>query len=337
MIYEYYYSRLSLSEQKIYRTMLKELEEMKEVITIKDYFDIDRFDVITDAIHWDHPELFQIDFHYYLRGVSPEGMELEPSYFYTWEVYQKKKMQMEKVIEKLIQMANKENLGNDLKKCRWIHDRLVRNIVYGGKHVQNTSDISDAHTIEGVFLHKRAVCEGISKAFKLLSDRLGLKSIVAIGVAGMGEGGPHAWNISCLDGNFVQIDATWDGNLSLACQYYRYDFFAVSDQEIQIDHEYTEFTDYPICSTMQYSYFAKKGCLLKNPEQLKHFFDTAFKEEKKAIYFKISGNIADKEKFSQKISEMLYDFMCKYGTINVAFRDCSNKERLVFFYKRELL
>lgn len=335
MIYEYYYSRLNPSEQRIYRKMLKELGKMKEVITVKGYFDVDRFDAITDAIHWDHPELFHIDFHSYRRGVSSEGMDLVPNYFYTMEVYQNKKQKMECVIDKLMQMANKENLNNDLKKCRWIHDRLVRNIVYGGKHVPNTSNISDAHTIEGVFLHKRAVCEGISKAFKLLSDRLGLQSIVAVGIAGMGDGGPHAWNISSLDGNFVQIDVTWDGNLSLACQYFRYDYFALTDLEMQIDHEYTDFLDYPICSTMRYSYFAQTGSLLSNPKQLESFLDKEFKAKKTAIYFKINGNISNIEKFSQKVLEMLYDFMGKYGMINEGFLDWSNHERLIYFFKRE--
>ena len=238
-------------------------------------------------------------------------------------------------IEKLMQMAVKENLSNDLKKCRWIHDRLVRNIVYGGKHVPNSSTISDAHTIEGVFLHKRAVCEGISKAFKLLSDRLGLQSIVAVGVAGMGDGGPHAWNISCLNGEFVQMDVTWDGNLSLACQHYRYDYFAITDLEIQSDHEYTEFLDYPICSTAKYSYFVQRNCLLSNPKQLEAFLDKEFRAKSTAIYFKIYGNIANKKKFSQKVIEMLYDFMCKYGMINVDFLDWSNQERMIFFYKQE--
>lgn len=335
MIYEYYYSRLNPTEQKIYRKILKELENLKAEIKINGYFDIDRFDVITDAVHWDHPELFYVDFHHYRRGVSQEGIELEPNYFYTSEVYKKKQQQMEKVIEKLMQMAVKENLSNDLKKCRWIHDRLVRNIVYGGKHVPNSSTISDAHTIEGVFLHKRAVCEGISKAFKLLSDRLGLQSIVAVGVAGMGDGGPHAWNISCLNGEFVQMDVTWDGNLSLACQHYRYDYFAITDLEIQSDHEYTEFLDYPICATMKYSYFAQRKCLLSNPKQLEDFFDKEFRAKSTAIYFKINGNIPNKEKFSQKVIEMLYDFMCKYGMIDVDFLDWSNQERMIFFYKQE--
>lgn len=335
MIYEFYYSKLNSLEQRIYRNLQKALEAMQEEMLISGFFDIDRIDMIFEAIHWDHPELFHVNFHSYRRGVSKEGVIFVASYFYTMEEYKKKQRQIEKVIEKLMEMANKENLGTDLKKCIWIHDRLVRNIVYGGKHIPNTSEVSEAHTIVGVFLQKLAVCEGISMAFKLLSDRLGLKSIVAYGEAGMGDGGPHAWNISCIDGEFVQVDATWDGNLSLACQYFRYDYFAMTDLEIQLDHEYTTFLDYPICGTMKYSYFSRKNCLLSNPKQLEAFFEKEFKAKSDTIYFKIKGNIANKEKFSQKVLEMLIDFMQKYGIIEKGFLDWSNHEALIFMFKRQ--
>lgn len=57
------------------------------------------------------------------------------------------------------------------------------------------------------------VCEGISKAFKYLCDKVGIKSGIVIGNV-KGEVAAHAWNQICIEGAWYNIDVTFDMNLS---------------------------------------------------------------------------------------------------------------------------
>lgn len=335
MIYEYYFSKLTPPEQKVYRIVQKGLEKLETTITILKSYDEDHFMSILEALHWDHPELFYVEFHRFQFQYGSGYTGYQPQYLWKGEILKKKQQQIDTVIKNLMKMAEGANLKSDLQKCRWIHDRLIRNIVYGHKPIESSSDFDDAYTIEGVFLSKRAVCEGISLAFKLLSDHLGLNSIVAYGDAGMDEGGAHAWNISMIDGNFVQIDATWDGNISLACRHFRYDYFALSDLEIQVDHEYTDYMDYPICSTMNYSYFAKRRCLLNHPKEVDSFLDKVFKANETTVYFRINGDIERSEIIRRKVSDALYAAMKRNRIWNRSYMDYSNINQLIFFYKIE--
>lgn len=333
MVYEFYFTKLTSQEQNVYRKVLQGLQEKKTAIPIFKSFDNDHFYKILNAVHLDHPELFYVEFHS-CQFQMPKGYTVYlPTYYDTGEALKEKERQMETVIGKLVDGAKNANLKSDLQKCRWIHDKLVRNIVYGYKAISDPEDLYDAHTIEGVFLNRKAVCEGISLAFKLLGDRLGLETMVACGNAGMDDGEGHAWNICRIDQDFVQVDATWDGNLSLECRYYRYDYFALSDLEIQNDHEYTDFLEYPICATMKHSYFFRKGCLLKNPKEVESFLDRTLREGESTVYFRVQGKMEQREQIMRKVTDLLRTAMGRHRLWGRAYEDLSNEAQLTFFYK----
>ena len=51
------------------------------------------------------------------------------------------------------------------------------------------------------------VCEGYSKAFKFLCDKIGIPCVLVDGTAG---GGAHMWNYIALDGAWYAVDVTWN-------------------------------------------------------------------------------------------------------------------------------
>ena len=69
---------------------------------------------------------------------------------------------------------------------------------------------------------KKAVCQG----YALLFYRLALENnIDARLIAGLGNGGPHGWNIVKIGNCYYNLDSTWDAGYTKI----GYNFFLVTD------------------------------------------------------------------------------------------------------------
>lgn len=98
----------------------------------------------------------------------------------------------------------------DYEKCKSIYQSIIDITEY---------DISApyAHGIAGVLYDGRAVCEGYSKAFKILCDRENIPCISVLGNYNAEELTAHMWNYVYLDGAWYGCDPTFDettGNLT---------------------------------------------------------------------------------------------------------------------------
>ena len=100
-----------------------------------------------------------------------------------------------------------ENSASELELELLIHDKIIENIDYKYSSGTTPSDEGSAHSITGVFDKTGVVCEGYAKAFQLLANYAGLESIYAVGY---GNGGGHAWNLINIDGEWYNLDVTWD-------------------------------------------------------------------------------------------------------------------------------
>lgn len=93
------------------------------------------------------------------------------------------------------------------------------------------------HTPYGAFADGVAVCEGYATAAKLMLNRLGILCDIQIGTCT--NGGGHAWNLVYLDGEWYQLDVTWnDGSRS------RTDYLLVTD-EYMLKSRTWDFSNYP--------------------------------------------------------------------------------------------
>ena len=92
----------------------------------------------------------------------------------------------------------------------------------------------------GALVEGKAVCEGYTRAFQLLCDRLSVPCWVIQGQAeGFdGEGNTnHIWNCVMLDGDWYQVDVTWDdydSNPTVGDEQYFY--FNLTTAEMLKDH-----------------------------------------------------------------------------------------------------
>ena len=106
---------------------------------------------------------------------------------------------------KLDQLMDQANTlcQTDLEKVFYVHEWLVQNIAYDREHLSD--DVQDDHNLRGALLEGTAVCDGYAKTYALTLRKLGITGVL---VTSKDIG--HAWNMVELDGNWYQVDCTWD-------------------------------------------------------------------------------------------------------------------------------
>lgn len=129
---------------------------------------------------------------------------------------------------------------NELEKVKAIHDWLVYNVEYDIAGVRSGSIPATSFTAEGLFDTHIAVCDGYSKAFLALAERAGLEAIrvTGSGTNSSGISQSHAWNQVKIEGNWYNIDVTWDDPI-VSADYgdnLSYFYFLVPDTEFYTDH-----------------------------------------------------------------------------------------------------
>ena len=96
------------------------------------------------------------------------------------------------------------------EKLKEVHDHICNLVSYGNA----STVIEQQHTPYGAYYsNRKVVCEGYSKLFKILVDKLGIaENVLVSGYAhtSNSSGGAHMWNIVSLEGNWYLLDATWD-------------------------------------------------------------------------------------------------------------------------------
>lgn len=207
---EYWRDRLDFASERVYACLLHGIRRQEK--------EIDCGDASTDsvenaylAIYNDHPELF------YLSS-APQIVQRQVGFpgfgklacsnsFLTTPIYSSKQIhecelrinEVKAVIKKkmTLQMSDEE-------KVLLVAEYLVRNTVYEVNNHYNQNAAS-------ALCFGRAQCSGISKAFKLLMDEIGIWCISISGDAADEQGsfGPHAWNIVKLSSDYYHVDITF--------------------------------------------------------------------------------------------------------------------------------
>lgn len=109
---------------------------------------------------------------------------------------------------------------NNIEKIKAIHDYLIMNVTYDNDLLVLLANGADnikeynGFFLEGVFLDKEAVCEGISKAFMALCNIEGIPCVTVEGyITDNPSGVGHAWNKVYVDSAWYIVDATSDGTI----------------------------------------------------------------------------------------------------------------------------
>lgn len=165
--------------------------------------------------------------------------------------------------EKIIAQIITKNMS-EYERVKAIHDWIVINVQYDYAGLQNETLSSTAYNADGALCYKLAVCQGYAEAFHLLCAKAGVQSYIMYGEAGNATDGwdSHAWNVVRINGEWYQVDCTWDdplinGTVVNGRENLLYTYFLLTDKEMYYDHkldaEYTK--NEKVCtSTLFYGY-----------------------------------------------------------------------------------
>ena len=131
---------------------------------------------------------------------------------------------------------------SDFEKEIQIIKYLVETVSFDETEVRNYNPhINESYKAYGALVNKKAVCSGYAKAFDLLAKSCGLLTNIVTGTAINSQNldGPHAWNQICLDGEWYNVDVTWEDpftNVKLGFDRLLNHYINRTDVEFAINH-----------------------------------------------------------------------------------------------------
>lgn len=235
----FYRNRLNPADSAIYETIFDGLMNWKSQIILKKQYDIEHVYSIYTMVLRDCPMLFHVS-----TGISMHKFPVAivvPNYIMTPEQYERASR---KVQEFALRSVDKMKHLDPYHRAKNIHDSMLKHVIYGDL------DAEHSHNAIGAILKKLAVCESISKAYKLLCDVNQIPCIVIFGYGSSADGvnwgdvasddheDNHAWNCIKVGGRWYNVDVTYDLGISNypKDQAFRYDYFCRSDAVFRADH-----------------------------------------------------------------------------------------------------
>lgn len=227
-----YYGMLDGELQQLYRQIYANAIEQREsfapVITVG----IERVRDVFEAVYNDHPELFWLETEYSCK-YTQKGICLEISLKYneTAEDLKKAQAQFDEQTKLILEGANKHS--SDYDKEVFVHDALVKRVEYYTKSDMGQSAYS-------ALVNGKSVCAGYARAFQYLMQQLDIPCYYCTGYSGE----DHAWNIVKLNGNYYNVDVTWDDTKPST-----YDYFNKTDIDFAKTHVRKSLSVYlPACN-----------------------------------------------------------------------------------------
>ncbi|MBQ8171641.1 MAG: chitobiase/beta-hexosaminidase C-terminal domain-containing protein [Oscillospiraceae bacterium] len=296
---KYAYNTLTAKQKKLYKAVYDGVSELDEKIDVYDLgCSEDDIRVVFYAVAFDNPQFFWLktECDYSLLGKTLRSVS--PAYLYT----KSKAASITKDVEKAAQKIINEALKKDdlFERVLYIHDTIVNMTKYisdGENHIRG---------VNGPLLNGEALCEGYAKTFAYLCQSIGIEAVCISGKSG----GDHMWNIVKLDGEWYQMDVTFDDPTNItACEH---TYFCITTEQILKDHKLDNPFSVPDCTATEYSYFEATGTTLY----------TNVNEAYEALVKQAAANF----KKGILTTEIICDEVC----VKKLFNLIGNKERDIF-------
>ena len=291
----YYHDLLSGEERQVYHDIKKGLSSLSGSFQTA-RLDFAKLSEIYFLVRLDDPWIFYTDgfsIKYYDRS---DSVIMEPKYLFKKKEIQEHTKALQSRIEKLTRPALSMS-GSEAEK--YVHDLICDTVRY------DKLKKAYSHELIGPLFHGIGVCEGISKTAKVLLDRLGIPSVIALSDSAPEKGIKyrHTWNVVALEKGYAHLDVTFDETLS-RCGIHRYDYFNLPDRDIFRDHEPVMYR-MPECALPDEVYYKRSKMVLTTEERLDRELIKAAKK-KKELLFQWKGSYFTREvlrRFCEMISE----------------------------------
>lgn len=228
-----YYDMLDDQEKTLYAQLYANAESIQKSFAPTVNVNDQELEEVFEAVFYDHPELFWLDTGYTYQYTSDGTIvEVDLKYNETANDLNASKAAFDNAATQIINGARQ--YGNAEDQERYVHDAIINEVDYDLNATLNQSAYS-------ALVNHATVCAGYAKAFQYVMLQLG---IPAYYVTGTSENEDHAWNIVLINGQYVNVDLTWDDTSGQ-----RYRFFNLSDAQMNDSHTRTGLSvNLPACN-----------------------------------------------------------------------------------------
>ncbi len=290
----YSYNQLNEKQLYIYDAVITAVEQLKTDVALSTVMDIsaDDYCEVYQQIYNDEHALFYIDtkMQYAMNTNTKKLASAIIFYKYSDEKILEMQKEISAEVEKILAGVTDDMTEYD--KVKYFHDYLASTVVYD-------EDAENCRDIYGVFVDKKAICGGYSKAFSLLCDKVGIETVTVTGDA---DGEAHMWNMVKIDGQWYNIDVTYAVTESELGSYVRYDYFCVTDEMLAGTRSvYEQIYTYPEATSQDCDYYVKNGLIADSWEDAKAMFGNQIAEVSKGDSFVIQVKCSSKETYDDVI------------------------------------
>lgn len=286
----YVYESLAEEDRKVYDQMLDAINSYEDEVTLS-ASNGQKLEDIFECIKADHGELFWVDsFRYtqYQRNGETQKLSFSPNYTMTKEQCDATQRRLDVRVQKYLDGIEKD--ASDYEKVCYVYRSLIKKVNYNVNAENNQNIIS-------VFLNRETVCQGYASAMQYLMSLLDVPCVIVTGTA---NGGPHAWNMVQLDGEWYYVDVTW-GNSAYHdenendVKYVEYDYLNVTSEELFRTHHPRVNFELPECTAIEYNYYVQSGKYFDSLEEtalteIGNIFKRAYEKNVRTISVKFSSN-----------------------------------------------
>lgn len=268
----YQYSKLSSSDKQIYSMLTNAMESTTNIVKLDNQsISYNKGLALIQKVLADNPQYFWVSkstsilynpntnkvqafIIYYTDGSVTDEVDNNYELVKTAnrETINKQIKNLNTKIEEIVKTIPVEI--TQIEKEKLIHDYIIDNLTYdqtaaSGNYVYGDT-LPRAFDIYGAVCNKKAVCEGYSKMFQYLCYCVGINSTQVVGTSG---GVNHMWNAVNIDGDWYQVDTTWNDTNSSEMPYYGY--LNLNSAEMNKDHTADATNlNIPTCTATKYSF-----------------------------------------------------------------------------------
>lgn len=291
----YYYQCLNDIEKQIYQTVYSGIKQHKSLIPIAvSGLPEESVNRIFHAVTADNP-LFYYCNHSIMNIAQDQfgNIAFCPQYYFKEDQVLEHNLKIQQAVNQLIADLRLTE-GTDYEKVLKLNEYFCRNVEYddAGADLSDVTRVIMSHTILGVFAKKRAQCEGIAKAVKVLLNAVDVKCIVVDGTAILSDGSQslHAWNIIKQNDEPYHVDITFNighithGNVA-------YDWLNVSDAMVKGNHMPDADLKLPVCVSEKLNYYTLNKAVFSSKKQACEYVKKKIKHGERLIYMRFGGRI----------------------------------------------
>lgn len=351
---KYYYQQLQVEQRQVYQEILEGVRNHTEEIYVHDA-DADETNQIFQKLMKDQPDIFWCDGT--ATATTHKGTEsytvLKPKYFYTAEESRTMQNEIAQAAEKWL--ADLDTNADDYQKILYVYEKIVDKVEYD-------ENAPDNQNIYSVFVNKKSVCAGYSKATQYLLEQLGMFCTYVTGKTT--EGGSHAWNLVKCNGDYYYVDTTWgdpvfqqeegedtsggtdrnsgqDTDTSGDKTNISYDYMCCDDMQLFQTHILDQDTQMPECSKMACNYYVVNGMyyMQYDAEKALGAMNQTIWAKENSTTFKFSDTVvyqqAHDDIFQKELAKAAQNLADYYGLSQVKYQyiDDPRLNKIVIFWQ----